>query len=257
VTSETLKHFKFTVTAGLLAFMETHRIRSNPRGRQRFRVGEVLRAANDAHLHAYSMHLAGAHLLSLGAFSYSVSPLSTRVKMGRYCSIGPNVRLMGLRHNIESVTSAEILFRGRRGLFVDTFEEFAPGAWKFAENPSPGDTIIGNDVWIGQDALLKQGITIGTGAVVGAAAVVLRDVAPYEIVGGVPAKRIRWRFDERIIAGLLESEWWRYAIPQHPDLPWTDPAAFLPALAEKKAAGRMAPFESDLGPLREILKKTS
>jgi acetyltransferase-like isoleucine patch superfamily enzyme len=256
ITNELGKSIKFSVTSGFLDFLNQHRIRTTPKGRPRWKPGEILQAAADARLHAYSMHLAGPHVMNCGAFSYSMSPLSFRVSMGRYCSIGPNVRLMGARHAIESVTSSELLYRGKRGLFVDSFADFGARDWVFPENPGPGATAIGDDVWIGQDVLLKQGISIGTGAVIGAAAVVLKDVAPYEVVGGVPARRIRWRFDESTIAALLKSQWWRYAIPEHPKLPWKDPAAFLAALADPVTKARLAPFESDRGPIRDIIRQT-
>ena len=71
-----------------------------------------------------------------------------------------------------------------------------------------GDIIIGNDVWIGFEAVILAGVTIGDGAIVGARAVVTKDVAPYTIVGGVPAKPIRKRFDAQTIKALLEIRWW-------------------------------------------------
>ena len=69
-------------------------------------------------------------------------------------------------------------------------------------------TIIGNDVWIGTNVLIKSGVTVGTGAVVGAGAVVTKDVPPYAVVCGVPAKVIKYRFPEEVCAKLLASEWW-------------------------------------------------
>jgi acetyltransferase-like isoleucine patch superfamily enzyme len=253
ILSSNGKTLKFSVTEGFLNFLAAHHIKTSPRGRPRWKEGEILQAASGARLHEYSMHLAGAHMMDIGAFSYSMSPLNHRVQIGRYCSVGPNVRLMGARHRIESVTSSELLYRGRRGMFIDTFAEFGLADWNFADNPSPDATRIGHDVWIGQDVLIKQGVTIGTGAVVGAAALVLKDVAPYEVVGGVPAKRIRMRFDEGLVRDLLASAWWRYAIPQYPALPWNDPAAFLVALG---AATDMVPLKSDLGGIKEIVKRT-
>jgi virginiamycin A acetyltransferase len=71
-----------------------------------------------------------------------------------------------------------------------------------------GDTVIGNDVWIGLEALIISGITIGDGALIGARAVVTKDVFPYAIVGGNPAKKIRKRFDDKTIKDLLEIKWW-------------------------------------------------
>ena len=73
-----------------------------------------------------------------------------------------------------------------------------------------GDIIIGNDVWIGYEAVILAGVSIGDGAIVGARAVVTKDVPPYTIVGGVPAKPIRRRFDEATVARMLELQWWNW-----------------------------------------------
>ena len=69
---------------------------------------------------------------------------------------------------------------------------------------------IGNDVWIGRNAIIMDGVTVGTGAIVGAAAVVTKDVPPYAIVAGVPARIIRYRFDEGTVKRLLANRWWDY-----------------------------------------------
>ena len=71
-----------------------------------------------------------------------------------------------------------------------------------------GDIVIGNDVWIGYEAVIMAGVTVGDGAIIGTRAVVTRDVAPYTIVGGIPAKPIRKRFAEDTIARLQEIRWW-------------------------------------------------
>ncbi len=73
------------------------------------------------------------------------------------------------------------------------------------------NTVIGNDVWIGSNAFIKGGVTVGHGAVIGAYAVVTKDIEPYSIVGGNPAKVIRKRFDEATIGKLLETKWWDYS----------------------------------------------
>ena len=73
-----------------------------------------------------------------------------------------------------------------------------------------GDIIIGNDVWIGYEAVIMSGVTIGDGAIIGARSVVTKDIPPYTIVGGVPARQIRRRFSEETIAALLELKWWNW-----------------------------------------------
>ena len=71
-----------------------------------------------------------------------------------------------------------------------------------------GDIVIGNDVWIGYEAVILSGVTIGDGAIIGARAVVTKDVPPYTIAGGVPAKAIRKRFSDDTVSALLKSKWW-------------------------------------------------
>jgi virginiamycin A acetyltransferase len=80
-------------------------------------------------------------------------------------------------------------------------------------NPQKRGTIIGNDVWIGQDATVMRGLTIGDGAVIAASSVVTKDVPPFAIVGGNPAKLIRFRFPPDVIEELMTLRWWRYAYP--------------------------------------------
>ena len=74
-----------------------------------------------------------------------------------------------------------------------------------------GDIVVGSDVWIGYEAVILAGVTIGDGAIIGTRAVVTKDVPPYTIVGGIPAKPIRKRFDDEMISHLLALKWWDWA----------------------------------------------
>jgi hypothetical protein len=89
---------------------------------------------------------------------------------------------------------------------------------------------IGNDVWIGSGVFIKGGVTIGDGVIIGAHSVVVKDVPPYAIVGGVPVKIIKYRFDEKTIAKLLELKWWQYDIADFGDLDWSDIELCLPRI---------------------------
>ena len=88
----------------------------------------------------------------------------------------------------------------------DDFRKF------FKEAATKGDTVIGNDVWIGMDAVVMPGVTVGDGAIVSARAVVVKDVEPYTIVGGNPAKLVKRRFSDEVTAALLDIRWWDWPI---------------------------------------------
>ena len=84
----------------------------------------------------------------------------------------------------------------------------------FSTLSTKGDTVVGNDVWIGRGAVIMPGVTIGDGAIVSSAAVVVEDVEPYSIVGGNPARRLKKRFTDDVIAALLEIRWWDWPLAQ-------------------------------------------
>ena len=240
------------ISKQLLQYFDDNNVKTTRnRGVHRWQPGDIVKAAADARFERYSLFTAGKLILKMGGFSYSFSELSTSFRIGRYCSIAQGVRMMGPQHAMNFVTSSEIVYQ-RHGAFAGAFNDFGEMNWRFLNNPQPAKLIIGNDVWIGQDVLLKNGISIGDGAVIGAGAVVVKDVLPYEIVGGVPARRIRMRFDEETVRGLSELAWWNYALPQYPQLPWHDPQAFVPAMRELVDAGNAKPFDFDLGSVRTI-----
>ncbi|WP_319804730.1 CatB-related O-acetyltransferase [Entomomonas sp. E2T0] len=118
----------------------------------------------------------------------------THLKIGSFCSIAGGVKiLLGGNHNVKAMTTFP-------------FYERLPNVTKYKE--TKGDVIIGNDVWLATDCLILSGVTIGHGAVIAARAVVTKDVPPYAIVGGNPAKVIRYRFPEDICQALLAHPWW-------------------------------------------------
>ncbi len=120
------------------------------------------------------------------------------VHMGSFVSIGVDVVLMdGGSHRTDWVTAFPL--RAALGL---------PGAYEDGHPRSKGDIVIGNDVWIGRGVRVLSGVTIGDGAVVAAYSVVTKDVRPYAIVGGNPAREIRRRFSDEQIAALQEIAWW-------------------------------------------------
>ena len=125
-----------------------------------------------------------------------------RLIIGKFCSIACGAKFIftSANHKLDSLSAYP---------FPLFFEEWdldksnVTDAWD-----NKGDIVIGNDVWIGYEAVIMQGVTIGDGATIGTRAVVTKDVPPYTIVGGVPAKPIRKRFSDEVIAQLLEIKWW-------------------------------------------------
>lgn len=139
---------------------------------------------------------------SVGRHSYIANNTDVEnAEIGSFCSIADHCRIGMASHTIKNLSTSPIFT-----LKVNACQE----QWidNDIETKKSDRTYIGNDVWIGSHVLVNGGVQIGNGAVVGAGAVVVKDVPPYAIVGGVPAKVIRYRFPEDIISKLEELKWW-------------------------------------------------
>jgi acetyltransferase-like isoleucine patch superfamily enzyme len=162
---------------------------------------------------------------TIGRFTYG-DPLvlewgeGMTLKVGSFCSISANVTiLLGGNHRGDWITTFP---------FNVIFEEFT----HIEGHPSSnGNVIIGNDVWIALNALILSGVTIGDGAIIAANSVVTKDIEPYTIVGGNPAKKIKNRFDNKTIEDLLKIKWWDWELEKIksiiPLMLSTDTQAFL------------------------------
>ena len=128
-----------------------------------------------------------------------------KLRIGKFCSIACGAKFIfnSANHTLSSLSTYP---------FPIFFEEWeldckdVANAWD-----NKGNIIVGNDVWIGYEAVIFAGVTIGDGAIIGTRAVVTKDVPPYTIVGGIPAKPIRKRFSENVINTLLEIKWWDWS----------------------------------------------
>lgn len=125
-----------------------------------------------------------------------------RLIIGKFCSIASGVQfIMGpANHRLSSVTTYPF------NVFGGAFAEATPP--HLSQLPFKGDTVVGNDVWLGRESVVMPGVHIGDGAIVAAYSVVAKDVPPYGVVGGNPARLIKKRFDDGLIALLLAFRWW-------------------------------------------------
>ena len=128
--------------------------------------------------------------------------------IGKFCSIACGAKFVftSANHTLSSLSTYPF------PIFFEEWELDIKNVTKAWDNK--GDIVIGNDVWIGYEAVILSGVTIGDGAIIGTRAVVTKDVPPYTIVGGIPAKQIRKRFSEETIASLLEIKWWNWSKEQ-------------------------------------------
>jgi virginiamycin A acetyltransferase len=157
--------------------------------------GWVVFAEDAVRLH--SVELQGTSYWGLGTYMNS-GMVRSYAEVGRYTSIGRDVSL-GLGHHDLSLFSTSPFFA-----------QYSQGSLKLARQEPKRRVVVGNDCWIGDRVMILSGATVGDGAICAAGAVITRDVEPYEIVGGVPAKHIGWRFDESLRFRLRRSKWWDY-----------------------------------------------
>jgi acetyltransferase-like isoleucine patch superfamily enzyme len=188
------------------------------------KVGSQLQFRSTVSLEPYSAIYVGVYqggkgagqssgLCTIGSMSYSHSPLPEKMTVGRYCSIGEGLKVLDSHHPISNVSTSHFTWRKDSpaveavckdtGITLKTPSPFPINGYK----PFP---VIMNDVWVGQNVTLSMGVTIGNGAVIAANSVVTKSVPDFGIVGGNPAKLIKYRFTEYQRAQLKEIQWWNY-----------------------------------------------
>lgn len=184
----------------------------------------------------------GAHLVSMGAFSYTHSRLPFDVSVGRYTSIAVGLRVMGDAHPAGWASTSPVFYNHKT--LIRTFcedKDVALEPQPFIHNR--GKISIGNDVWIGENVTLGHDITIGDGAIIASNATVTKDVEPYSIVGGVPATKRKMRFDDDTVGYLQASRWWRFAPDSLQGLDMSEPTIFALSVIERENSDEIEPFE--------------
>ena len=173
---------------------------------------------------------------AVGAYSYGhpkvrFSETGAKLRMGRYCSIADKVEiLLGGNHRLDWATTYP---------FTALPELWPTARHLEGSHASKGDVTIGDDVWMGSGCMILSGVTIGPGAVIGAHAVVAKDVPPYGIVAGNPARLVRIRFPEAVVAALLEGAWW--------DLPRAELEPLIPLLQSDRIPELLAALAARRG----------
>lgn len=182
----------------------------------------------------------------IGAYSYiRAGTIRSCESIGRYCSIATGLSCGEREHPTEWLSTSPFQY--------DSLKFGAHLGRDYPLRPRTPESlkaapVIGNDVWIGGNVTLLRGVRIGDGAVVAAGSVVTRDVPPYAIVGGVPAKVIRMRFPDALVKRLLETAWWRFDAADLAGVPFDDIEAALDEIDRRIAAGMLprAPHHAPL-----------
>jgi virginiamycin A acetyltransferase len=196
----------------------------------------------------------------MDAFSYSYSRLTSGTNalgiasVGRYCSIAPDVVFSEGEHPKDWLTNAAFTYD-----CALPWHDFEAKVGKTAPlHPLPttkrfGQVTVCNDVWIGARAYIRGGVTLCDGAIIGTNAVVTKDVPPYAIVAGSPARIIGYRFPDALIDRLLRVKWWQYAYTDCGEIDWREPARALDLIEERKAAGILRPYDAPVVSLAQVL----
>lgn len=210
--------------------------------KNRFKVGGEIEFHPSTVIESYSTIAAGNRLFSMGAFSALASSLTYGSTVGRYVEVASHVNQPKFRHPYEAVTinsAAFNFFREYTNAYYKSYQENNSVSLDLnsisTPQPQKKPIKVGSDVWIAGDVVLKGGVDIGNGAIVASGSYVNKNVPPYAIVGGYPAKVIKYRFPKEIIDELESSTWWDYELGdmQRLGFDFSNPVSFLKQISDK------------------------
>jgi acetyltransferase-like isoleucine patch superfamily enzyme len=164
------------------------------------------------------------------------------IKIGRFCSIASDITFGPAEHPVSHFATSNVFYaRNPPTGTGKAYKDFAEKSRKTLDEArsrkqralDKNFVVLGNDVWIGMKVIVRKGVTIGNGAVIGSCAFVSKDVDPYAITGGVPARLIRPRFDEAVVNALLRLQWWNLELEKLVGLPFHDPVETVRLLEQR------------------------
>lgn len=183
-------------------------------------IGKGVRISYQSPIRMTHMEIRGN--IQVGAFTYFRGGSIRKLKrIGSYCAVAPGVRIGDGQHPLTYLSIHPFQWHGWGGKPGES-QEYEAFHSDTKPTPEPPPAEIGSDVWIGANVIIMSGLKIGDGAVIAGGAVVTKDVLPYQIVGGVPARHLKFRFDDETIQRLLAIHWWDYTVDSLNDLPFED-----------------------------------
>ena len=179
--------------------------------------------------------------VTIGAFTYfQTGSLEACESIGRYSSIAGNIRVGDIEHPTDWLGTSPFQYNAERFGWHESADNYV-GRVEEKDSFRKSPVVIGNDVWIGARVTILRGVTIGDGAIVAGGSVVTKDVDPYAVVGGVPAKPIKQRFDDDTIKQLQDLRWWDYSPNDLSGVPFDDIGVAIEEIGRRIHAG-MTPY---------------